>query len=666
MTRKVHKKRFRPHVITVAAVLACTGLVAPFVIYKSVISDVSLSATAVIAATRDGFTLTSPISLPLMPNVMIETGRLSVARANPDQQLTGSETIALLAAGNAKLVLDDAVLSLVPTQSSGSGRNADANPVAPVLAALLKVSFSRLQLRDAIVHLGRGDDEQALLTNVNLDVTKLDPKKVRVTGSFEFRKKPVAFDIVMGTEAELQNKKNDGTGTIGRAFDIKLAGDLLKMTAAGTLSAGDRPLLSSTTSSLEVSDLRKFARWIGIELGSGSGLGAFQARGPLEFSPSEIAFSDATFSLDGNEATGAFSFKWGGDRRRAAIDGTLAFKSYDIGPFLTPQGAPRQNPATSLSLADYFSLTASHSAVLPLADQIDADLRVSATTVSAGAIKFGRGAATFSLKDGALLADLAELEIGKGARCGGQLGLHAEKNVPSYTLRGKIETIDLAVLTNALWSYNVLAGAGDVTLDLKATGRNADQIIATMNGKIGVRQTGSGQVGLDLRTLAATARTQTQKGWGGAVRGQTAIQDLKADFTMTNGLLVAEQIAAKAGDAALSSQGSIDFGAKFGDVKIWITHPAANGVQTELDPTASKLVSPNTSGVATVAKVTAGDANGSQPQAAAQTPGGGLHLLGPLDAPEIRFIPLQPAAAGNAVHPRTQPPAPPAAPAHKG
>lgn len=661
MTRQVRKTHFRKLVVATVGVIAGAGLAAPIVLYyDTTLNEMSLSSAAVIAATRDSFTLTSPLALPLMPNVMIETGRLSVTGSNPSQQLTGSEAVALLSAGKAKLVLEDAVLSLVPTQSTGAGGKKDMDALAPVLAALLKASFSQLLLRNAIVQLGRGEDERAFLTDVTLDVTKLDRKQMRVAGSFAFRKKPVTFDIVMGTEAELQDKRNDGKGTIGRAFDIKLTGELLEMKAAGTLSAGDQPQLSSVTSSLVVSDLRKMARWIGLEVGSGGGLGTFEARGPLEFSPSAIAFSDATFSLDGNEATGAVTFKWGG-RNRPAVDGTLAFKSFDIGPFLAPSGAAQQNQQPAFKIPDFFVRTSSETNVIPLADQIDADLRISVANISVGATRFGRGAASFSLKDGALLADLAELEFAKGARCGGQFGLQTAGGVPRYSLRGKIESIDLAMLTNALWSYNVLSGSGDVILDLKASGQDADQIIATMNGKVGVRQPGNGQIGLDLRTLAATARAQTQKGWGGAIRGQTVIQGLQADFTMADGRLVAEQVGARAGDASLSAEGSVNFGDRYGNLKIWITHPMTNGAQSELDPTSSKQEAGLGAGAAATPA-----AEASPAQKVAQPPGGGLHVVGPLDAPEIRFITLSPASAGEKDDPQPQPqPQPPTAAAGK-
>lgn len=648
MTRKAQMKRVSKFAIAALTVIAGAGLISRFIFSDSALNDISLGSIAAVAATSGSYTVTSPLALPLMPNVIVNAGQLSVTGPNPQRKLTGSDAIALLSSGKARLVFDNALFSLVPTQSTEVDHKKNTSPVAPLLAALLKVSFSHLLVRNAIVQLGREEDEQQFLTNVNLEVTKLDTKQVRVAGTFAFKKKPVTFEIVMGIEAQLQGKQHDGKGTIGRAFDIKLTSDLLALSAAGTLSAGDQPQLSSTSSTLTVSDLRKLAQWVGLDLGTGGGLGKFEARGPFEFSPSAIAFTDASLSLDGNEATGTFTYKWG-DRSRPEIDGTIAFKSFDIAPFFA--STSRAGTSLPARIADYLSLSPNQTSAVLLADQIDADLRISAATVSAGATRFGRGAASLSLKNGVLLTDLAELEMSNGARCGGQFGLQVVAGVPLYSLRGKIETIDLAVLTSALWSHSVLSGTGDVTVDLKANGRDASQIIATMNGKAGVRQSGSGQIELDMRTLAATARAQPQKGWGGAIRGQTAIQGLQADFTMENGRLVAEQVAARAGDATLSTEGSLDFRDKIGDLKIWITHPSVPGAQSASDPNLAKVnpVTGNSPATGSETSVTA---------KAPQSPGGGLQIRGPLDAPEIQFIPIGPAPTGDANDPQTRPQVP--------
>ena len=221
----------------------------------------------------------------------------------------------------------------------------------------------------------------------------------------------------------------------------------------------------------------------------------------------------------------------------------------------------------------YFANPHMQSPRFPIVDQIDADVRISAASVFMAERKFGRGAATLSLKDGVLMADLAELEFAKGGRCGGQFGFKLEDGVPRYTLRGKIESVELSLLSRILWAYDVVTGIGDITVDLKASGDSKGKIFDTASGKVSIRQPAGGTVGLDLRTLAATTRSQPQLGWGGAVRGHTQIDGMIADFSLEDGSVRVEKAMARAGDATLSIEGTLNLPEQVGDLNVWITHP---------------------------------------------------------------------------------------------
>ncbi len=632
MTRQDQKKRFRKLAFLAVAAVAGAGVAAPF-FFDTSLSELSLNSAAVIAATHDSYTLTAPVPLPLLPNVMIEAGRLSVAGTDAVATKSGAEMLALLSAGKAKILLDDAVLSITSTQSSGLAGERALNTLAPVLSALMKLSFSNLEMRNALVQLGRGANALGTFKKVTLEVSKVDSGRARVVGSFEFRNKPVKFDIVLGTNAELQEGQEKAT--IGRTLDVKITSDMLNVTANGTLSAGDQPMLSSAASTVTVPDLRALARWVGLDLGSGHGLKKFEARGPMEFSSRAVAFSDATFVVDDNEATGALAFKWLGGKR-PSIEGTLAFNSFDIAAFTDSASVAQTKASSPFTVSHYFVIPLSQPHLFPILNVIDADLRISAARISLAAMRYGRGAASFSLKDGILLADLAELELGNGGHCGGQFAFEVRDNVPHYSLRGKIESIDMSVLSNAFWSYAVLSGSGDVTLDVKASGEPNKTLVGTLNGKIAVRQVGAGQIGLDLKTLAATTRAQVQTGWGGATRSQTAIEGLSAEFSMVDGRLIANRVQARAGDAALRAEGTIDFTDRAGDVKVWITHPANRPETVESRATTADATAPAAPPTAASAPSNTPAKSAAEPHA----PGGGLHMLGPLDAPEIRFIPL--------------------------
>ena len=639
----------RPSRTVALAVVASAGLgagvLAPVVNHVS-FGTMSIGTAFVEAATGNSFTLTKPVALPLFPNIMIETGTLSVSDPGTQRRLGAAEALALLTHGSANLVLDDAVLSLAPTQSADPLAPDSSQSMAPLLQALMKLSFTNLELRKAHLRLGRGNGEHATLSNVTLDVTKTNATKAKAIGSFEYRGQKVSFEINMGTEAQLQASMPKGSAAIGRALDIKVVSEVINFSAAGTLSAGDEPQLSATTSEVEIANLRQFAGWIGLDFGNGSSLGTFKASGPLEFSPRSIAFSEAKFELDSHPATGTLTFKWGG--ARPSVDGTLAFTTFNITPYLVP---PSQKLETAFNISRFFAAPHMESPQFPIVGQIDADLRISTGEVTLGLSKFGRAAASLSLKDGVLLADLAEFELANGGRCGGQFGFKIKDRIPNYSLSGKIEAADVALLSNALWSYSFVSGMDDVIFDLKDYGESADKILGTLGGKVAIRQQGSGQIALDLRTLAATARAQTQKGWGGAIRGQTTLEGLIGEFKVTEGTLTAENVGARAGDASLTMTGILNFPEQFGDIKMWITHPP-KGAENDPVGQAAPGIPPVQNSTFAFAPATAVDrADGTK----SKVSGGGLHILGPFARPEIRFIPLDQPAVG--AMPESVPPA---------
>lgn len=610
--------------LTVAAILVVgAALTAPFFI-DATKRDLTLHSAAVIAATRDSYTLTSPITLPSLPNVTLESGTLSVTDATKRGATNGAAVLALLNAGTAKLVLDEALLSMQTGPSSPVSGTGEVTALAPVLMALLNLSFAELELRNSSVRLGRSDGSAEILTNVAFAVTKPRDGEARAAGTFTLRGKQVSFDSTIATS--LQPRASEPAP--GRAFTVAVKSDLMEFKATGVLATGEKPQFTASKSSLAIKDVRAVARWLGVNWASGQGLGPFEAQGPLEVSPRSIAFSDATFLLDGNKANGTLTFKWAG--KRPAFDGTLAFANFDLSPYALTTSTTG-NPL--LSLSEYLVRSQSEAGIFPLLDQLDADLRISATQVVNATSTLGKGAASVSLKDGVLLADIAEIEIPRGGRCGGQLGIEVVAGTPTFTLRGKIEQIDLAQVSNAVWSYGAVSGQGDVTLDISAWGATATQLLATMKGKAALKQKGPGLIGIDLKTLAATTRTKAQKGWRSAARGYTVIDGLDAQFTLADGQMIAKSVVARAGDAALSADGRLGLTERNGDFKVWITHPVAAGASNK-----STAASSSASPIANSAAPRFGP--GGAPLIGPTGTGGALHFIGGLDAPDIRFIPL--------------------------
>ncbi|MGE0857019.1 MAG: AsmA family protein, partial [Hyphomicrobiaceae bacterium] len=381
----------------------------------------------------------------------------------------------------------------------------------------------------------------------------------------------------------------------------------------------------------EIVDAKQVAAWMNTSLSGPVIPTRLKATGAFELSPRGLSFIDATFLIDANEAVGTLGLKLSGVR--PAFDGTLAFEKLDLTAYQAKQ------PADSPPLAPG-SETGADQAAIQLLQLFDADLRVSANSVKGANFSFGRSAASLNLKDGTVRADIAELEFGRGGRCGGQLTIAGAGASPVIALRGKVEAIDIGFLSSLLWDYPAVSGKGGLTLDVTARGVSLSEILRSLSGKTSVVVPSGGEIGIDVKTLAATVRAQPQTGWGAAgARSRTSVEGLTAEMSLDRGRLVLDRVSARAGDSVLTAHGSVGVASRQAELAIGIAHRAPS--------TAAPETTPPVLGTATAAGAIA------PPGDAGQTVGAVL-ISGNLDAPDVRFVQV------------LQPPGSPASPEPSG
>ena len=112
-------------------------------------------------------------------------------------------------------------------------------------------------------------------------------------------KTPVALTV----QSPLVSAEMEGEGTLD---------DLLRVT--GMLE-------------LEVTILRGFARWLGLLIPDGPGLGPFLASGGFQLQGSRLGFNEGTFSLDGNKALGTMTVDFDGPPAQDCRNPSLSAKS---------------------------------------------------------------------------------------------------------------------------------------------------------------------------------------------------------------------------------------------------------------------------------------------------------------------------------------------------
>lgn len=529
-------------------------------------SDPAFTGGYVRAASHDSFTLSAPVTLLDTPRVVLERGTISLAAGKDGRAGSGAALSSLLTGGGADLILDGATLVFdrtIPIDGANGSATGLAEAMGPMIAALASRNFGTLALRNAtiIIKTPRGAEET--LHSVTAEIRSKAETSLEAKGTFRLRGEELAFDIAGATPPG----KKDGP----IALRASLKGRLLGASLEGRLVRGERLQIASPNAELTVPKLREAARWLGADWPEGQqGLGAFEAKGPLDWSEGSLSFENARFTLDGNAATGALSLTLGSDRPK--VEGTLAFNNLNLAPYLTPSA-----PATRMLAADWLSFIRVPGTVSSsLIREIDADVRISARSVAVADQALGRCAASLSIKDGKLFADLAEIELDHGGTGDGQVGVDMTGGEPRYSIRGRLESFDVGKMVGQRLGRSALEGFGTLDVDLAGEGGTEAAVLASLSGTVEVDMPDGARLGVNVEGLAAAAGTAPQPGiWGVAADGATAVDSFVAKFAATGGVFTAEAVKADTGEKVVTAEGTVSLAERALDVTVSIADELA-------------------------------------------------------------------------------------------
>lgn len=556
MTSRVHKHRFPGPAFLVALTLA-TGLFVPFFSgtpgSRALVGGVSPSA-----APHSPFAIGAPVELLAQPHLVLERGTLSLVANRGSESVAGTEGAAR---GREHLVLDDAMLSLnvapVPAAAAASAGRRDA--VAPLLAALVDGRFETVRLRHATLLLHGNGQAIAELVNVDAEIARRDAA-LRATGTFSFRGEPVPFSATLYPPSA---GANDGKRRAAFGIDSHM----ITARVEGYMLALDGLKLMADSAILTVPSLEAAAQWLGVPWPSKRQAQSAGAQGKLRWSDEALAFEDAAIEIDGNRGRGNLTLRFPGGRPE--IEGTLAFDHLDITRYLAGEWGGDEPPETSPFAAPGGNGSTSADTSL---EAFDADLRLSVEHVVAHGARLGSGATTLSLKDGRLLADVAEFGTGLGATGGGQLSLDTTGAEPRLSLKGKVEALDAGYATRALFGYPVLEGRLNATVDLTAEGAWGDRLVSTLSGKVAVELPEAGELGIDAGVwVSPPPGGAPGQGWGNAALGRTPVDWLLGQFTIESGVATAQTVMAGARTKQISAQGTVNLVLRAVDLQLSAT-----------------------------------------------------------------------------------------------
>ncbi|MFA5900206.1 MAG: AsmA-like C-terminal region-containing protein [Hyphomicrobium sp.] len=535
-----------------------------------------LQTGAVLAAASNSYSLSAPIRLMSGPTIELESGTLSVPPSRTGLA-RGGQMIAMLITGSGpQMTLENATFTAdFSTREPTFSQEKNSGEVAPLLKAMQTMQFDGLAVRDSTVRIKMSDDSLVELENVIASISTQPNGAIRAVGSFDFHGETINFDTTLGVSLDTQG--------MSRPLSASFSGKPITATLDGRLMMGDSPQLLSPLAEISSPDLRSTARWLGVNWPSGSSFGAFRTKGQLEWVNRTVAFQNAAITLDDNEASGTLSVNFSG--ARPAVEGTLGLKALDLTRYLK-QDDPQSGPDSILSAVRNAS-----GLEFPLIQAVDADLRISSDTVTLPATTIGRSAATVSLRNGKMLADIAELEFSDGTRGGGQMRIDMSGANPNYAMQVKFEAPDIGRTLQWVFGHPTVQGHGIVTIDLAATGNTGDSLLKSLNGKLCATLPDGGRVGLDINTLAAPVSTsEVPLNWQEISGRAISVDRLDTRFIVANGVASAQTAEAASGERALKAEGTINLLDQRLDMHLTLGDLATPASQGDGDPAATAAI----------------------------------------------------------------------------
>ena len=569
--------RRRPLVVAIMLIAAIgAALVAPVLIGAR--RGEPIPGSTVRADSHEAVTIATPLALFASPSIVLEKGTVALVGPPPGESRVGALIRTLMLGNGADLVLDGAKFvvdrsgtsdpSLAPAQGGASV----SDELRPIVSSLAGFKFRSLAILDTTVVVETGKASPEIVTVSNVEITPVGNGVVNAKGRLEYRGEPFDIDLAFARPAD--------TASAPVKVRAAIKGELLAASFDGQLAGGEHAQITAQNAELSIGDLRAFTRWVGASWPGGSGLGPFKARGLLTLDESTIAFEHAEFALDGNPATGALAVKLG--RERPSIEGTLAFSTFDIAPYATPS-----RPYAFALASDWISAIRIPGIASPsFLRDLDADIRLSAANVMSGSDRLGRAAASLSVKNATLYGEIAELELEQGGRGEGQFTVDANGADPRYTLHADLQDIDLETVVAPRLGPAAIDGAGDIRLDLTASGATESDIVRSLSGKLSLEMSDGARLGVDINALPAAAAAATPiQGWGAVGAGTTTVSQLSASFTAAGGLLTADSVRATSENTTVTASGTVDIDKNALDLVLSIA-PAPSGAHALPAPAA--------------------------------------------------------------------------------
>lgn len=359
------------------------------------------------------------------------------------------------------------------------------------------------------------------LTDVELDLRwPSTSEPATASGSFVWHDEIVEITASLGDPLELIA----GRVSLGR-FSLRAEPIRIQFDGAVGRTGLDFSFVGETDVAMD--SLRLVVDWAGGPPTEGTTLAETVFVGQVSWVWPVLSFSDAELHLDGNDGNGAISVDFGGER--IGIVGTFAFDDLDLSTYgdafredVQEQGAWEEAPI-----------------ILPILEEFDIDIRVSAGRLYFGATHFEDFAASAIVNNGTV-----SLRLGESSFYGGriQASLSGTYDGRSLNARARLAWTDIATLEalTDLVGVSSIGGTASGVLEVNGRGTTWGELVRRMTGLLSASVTDGSIMGIDLDAAAAAESPTVEEVVNGS--GQTGFTSISATFSFFGGQLLAERV----------------------------------------------------------------------------------------------------------------------------
>jgi len=412
------------------------------------------------------------------------------------------------------------------TRNSSGGSN--WAPLLRRLTAAMKpgassaVPFSEIRIKDG--ELSYHDDAnhaQEQFSEIDLSLAwPAISQSFAATGQFSWRGDRIDGSVNIADFARALAGQRSG-------LRVRLAGSALKFAFDGAMSAGPTLLMEGTLAA-DSPSLREAFRWAGQPLPDGGGFGRFALKARAGVSGNTVALTNVNVELDGNTAEGVFGYTNDGGR---TLQATLASDALDLTPYastlkMMASGAHDWNRQPF----DLQSLSG-----------VDLDMRLSAARVTVGATHVGRTALAANLRGGALTFSIGEAQM-YGGSTRGSLGITRSGEAADVKAQFQLTDVDLESCFAEMFGFRRIAGRGNVTLALEASGTSPFGLTQSLSGDISLKGHDGALTGFNIEQLLRRLERRPLSGAGDFRTGRTPFDHLNVAFKLDQGVATVQEM----------------------------------------------------------------------------------------------------------------------------